>query len=643
MKVFVQREVVRSGEVSTATAVLEGKQLRLTKGEAERLLEREFGLKQGGHSLCFPSLEEVPDNLPLVKFVSNRCTLMLQPRTSTAVCSSSSVATRCRENNCSSSSASVPTRGTAEESGEEVEMNVADMHLEESDVEDMLSEVEEMGRQGRNGDAIRLLYSIAATQWNVRVVEVLCGLLTLAGRFQDICDLLEGKKGLPKTLLTKQIRALLRTDKVDEASTLMADTQTDDADMMALAGEIQLERGDIETSRQSAIAAIQRSGRHCDAEIVLARAMLKEGKASEACDLLLRTVVANNDRKDAKRCLAEAVSSAGTLDPLLSALREARENAPAVAYLATVLKDHGAVMWSSQMYEIAVGAAPARPIYALNLIHTVEIEDNGKRTLTAIETVLRSHFNSASVGGCTVRSILEVLYRRGDQGLTSTCEEGFPMSIWVPGHGAHVVHCSKEKAAAEKKKDAAMRSRLSALNEPLRYNEDELDLLAILFTVVKVVFLEGDLFSLFSLVELIEPARRGLPLHTTTIKNEHAYYCCIAQLLESLPPRNLSLKGKTLMYFVGDSHCLAPAWRSIKVGEQPCLCFPRLATGVKIFHMSEHVRFYPKVNLENVIKNCPNGANLIVMFGEIDCREGLLRAVQVGKYSDVSEVRYAIF
>ena len=47
-----------------------------------------------------------------------------------------------------------------------------------------------------------------------------------------------------------------------------------------------------------------------------------------------------------------------------------------------------------------------------------------------------------------------------------------------------------------------------------------------------------------------ERVRAGRTLHTTTIRNEHAYYCCIAQLLEfhslPMPPaRALFVVGTT--------------------------------------------------------------------------------------------------
>jgi hypothetical protein len=49
--------------------------------------------------------------------------------------------------------------------------------------------------------------------------------------------------------------------------------------------------------------------------------------------------------------------------------------------------------------------------------------------------------------------------------------------------------------------------------------------------------------------------RRGYDMHTTIIRNEHAYYCCATQLLEYLP-RPVPLHFKPI-YMVGELHIVA--------------------------------------------------------------------------------------
>ena len=100
------------------------------------------------------------------------------------------------------------------------------------------------------------------------------------------------------------------------------------------------------------------------------------------------------------------------------------------------------------------------------------------------------------------------------------------------------------------------------------------------------------------LVYLIETVRKHYDLHLTTIRNEHAYYCCIAQLLETLLSRENravestgQLKPAQAIYIFGDSHTLPLAWRKVSfVMLNIGLC--KLATGVKAFHLRPESKFY---------------------------------------------------
>ena len=85
----------------------------------------------------------------------------------------------------------------------------------------------------------------------------------------------------------------------------------------------------------------------------------------------------------------------------------------------------------------------------------------------------------------------------------------------------------------------------------------------------------------------------------TSIRNENAYYCCIAQLLPYLqrgvpahpsssevpcPPLDGLLPcsyGSPPIYVCGDSHSLSPSWHTVEIrGKRRLLC-PALVTGLK--------------------------------------------------------------
>lgn len=58
------------------------------------------------------------------------------------------------------------------------------------------------------------------------------------------------------------------------------------------------------------------------------------------------------------------------------------------------------------------------------------------------------------------------------------------------------------------------------------------------------------------------------------------------------------------------------------------LLHPLLVTGLKVWHLRETSSFYPKVQFWNTIGQVPEGSRIVVLLGEIDCREGLAAAVE---------------
>ena len=75
----------------------------------------------------------------------------------------------------------------------------------------------------------------------------------------------------------------------------------------------------------------------------------------------------------------------------------------------------------------------------------------------------------------------------------------------------------------------------------------------------------------------------------------------------------------------------------------PYLLRPVLVTGTKIWHMRPDCRFYPHANYEAAVSSMPlpsslrSSRHLIVCFGEIDCREGIVLALEKARYASRSE------
>ena len=181
--------------------------------------------------------------------------------------------------------------------------------------------------------------------------------------------------------------------------------------------------------------------------------------------------------------------------------------------------------------------------------------------------------------------------------------------LWHPirGGGAHEGYASVERND-EGSGEEGVGSSVDLSND--------LDLLALAFTLVKVLFLQGNLAVIPSLVRVIERIRRRStsPLHTTSIRNEHAYYMCVCQVMAAMQDQDTSLPHSPFnntfsdakpLYVVGDSHCLSSAWSVLTLRGEKRLVVPKLVTGVKQWHLRPESDFYTKESFQRTVAGIP--------------------------------------
>eukprot|EP00927_Polykrikos_kofoidii_P047124 TRINITY_DN41209_c0_g1_i1.p1 TRINITY_DN41209_c0_g1~~TRINITY_DN41209_c0_g1_i1.p1 ORF type:complete len:985 (+),score=164.35 TRINITY_DN41209_c0_g1_i1:124-2955(+) len=154
--------------------------------------------------------------------------------------------------------------------------------------------------------------------------------------------------------------------------------------------------------------------------------------------------------------------------------------------------------------------------------------------------------------------------------------------------------------------------------------------------------------SLGRLVEVFEASRQELDLHSTQVRNENAYFSCIRDILAlSVPASPLPSVGPPI-FVIGDSHVLSSAWQSVTMrsvegqDEVKRTLVPCLVTGLKIWHLRQASDFHTKFSFWDCITAFPAGADIVLMLGEIDCREGIVGAVQKGRYADLEAALQAI-
>ncbi|RLO02740.1 hypothetical protein DYB28_009427 [Aphanomyces astaci] len=310
--------------------------------------------------------------------------------------------------------------------------------------------------------------------------------------------------------------------------------------------------------------------------------------------------------------------------------------APAYAYLASVAKDHGAMTACVSCFQQAVAQCPSDVMFALNYVHALEVCGRYGDAFVVVKQFVHNTPTTAVGMDLTCHDIAAVLapYSTLDDASGHWTEDA--AMAWK---GTHV--CVYHNDAKFER----------AVATTVDMTGQQLDLLALLCTLI--LFLQGCLRPVPALVDAIEPLRYhyGHLLHTTSIRNEHAYYSCITQLM-TIPSLHVPRpRPSNVIYVCGDSHALATAWRSVGAH----VLVPALVTGLKhcttfdclydplwtyngtlhTGHLRKTSTFYPKVHFFNVIKSIPRGATVVFVFGEIDCREGLLVAVEKCRYEVV--------
>eukprot|EP00899_Mesostigma_viride_P020166 jgi/Mesvir1/28150/Mv04715-RA.1 len=441
--------------------------------------------------------------------------------------------------------------------------------------------------------------------------------------------------------------------------------------------------------------------------LAYATILFSKGKHREALGVFLHLLVARPSDKTIRSKLTECLRVPGGVSMLYEEISGG--NAPALAFIANVVKDHGGVDEAAVLFKQAVALEPNNASYVLNYVHTLESCNKQDEAIAAtldycrragdvtlarglfrvssvvpiVEATLAAkvegapfhlRYFSAETGGPAFAGDGALPASRGSSGQGGGAassgareeEQGSPMSVsadlpteagGVAAGGSINTEAPSGMAAGSGTSSAVEKpsgptgpsgssgsggSSGSSVPGSVEYSETDLDVLALCATLVKLLFFNGAVSAARQLASLLEPVRAASskPLHTTIIRNEIAYFSCIHQLLSDypLPPPHITPPGTAPPLFVaGDSHSTSPGWRSLSLRGQARRLVPVIVTGLKMWHLREESRFYPKMGFQNAMAALPDGAQVVMLFGEIDCREGLLVAVERCIYETVEE------
>ena len=293
---------------------------------------------------------------------------------------------------------------------------------------------------------------------------------------------------------------------------------------------------------------------------------------------------------------------------MLDTVAPERMQSSSWAFLASVAKEYSALSAALALLERAVASDPTRgPGHVLSLVHTLEVDGQEERAIDIVRQWLATDQPDWELRGLRAGAVAQA---------------------WNDAPRKKIFVMAPDP-------DGDMGKGL-----PDWATGPDLDFLALLFVLIKLLYLKGDWTPIASIVELIEPVRSGWQFHLTNIRNEQAYYCCAVQSLEyhdsnSMESAVASMSESNVLHVVGDSHSLPLAWRRLESSGQ--LMRPYLVTGCKMWHLRPEGEFFPKHNFERQMDAVPNESNVMFVLGEIDCREGLLVCIEKGRYETLEE------
>ncbi|XP_060065695.1 uncharacterized protein LOC132546017 isoform X2 [Ylistrum balloti] len=323
------------------------------------------------------------------------------------------------------------------------------------------------------------------------------------------------------------------------------------------------------------------------------------------------TLLSNNkDNSFIKEKFASMCKAEHGLEVLESVSGQAWKDVSAVVFMATSLRDCGAIQESLKLLHHAYRLEPSNAHTLLTYVHTMELVEQHTKAVTLIKEFVQKFPDQTA--GCFSCGMVEPVIK----GLTGDIYCNIPES-----NDPNLAHV-----------------------DPIigDYTEEQRYLLALMFTLVKILFVKGALGYIPSLTRLLDPCCEGHNLHETNIRNEYAYYTCIGKVLSQQEELPHLTPDTSYVYFVGDSHCVPPAWQKISYQGSPVTIHPILSTGTKIWHLREESVFYPKTNFESAVDSIPNNSTVMFCLGEIDCREALLYCVEQARYDSLEDAINAV-
>lgn len=411
---------------------------------------------------------------------------------------------------------------------------------------------------------------------------------------------------------------------------------------------------------------------------VYAKICLAYAKWPDCVRCLLRAIAANHNDKTSKKLLADVLQVPQAFDEMMNQIPKGPQ-APAVyAFLGVIARDESAFAVGIRLLSMALAEQPTNASHVLALMHIHENDNdfssalevmrrflchNSKTRVTyeSSESGIRSGFSCGDLASVIEMALNSALGRIASPDVIQWIPEGDHPDVSSGSNNGYADVLSADGSEGTRNFEPQAGGAAADMHFAL-------DILAISFTAVKILYYRGQLAFLPQIIRIVEPTRKdyqkvlATSLHETAIRNEHAYYLCIVQAcaVHCERQRKIDLATKDLtteepllverwwrnrpenltppagahdvIYICGDSHCMPPAWSTIRShahsasGETIFRKFtlvPKLITGLKHWHLRSESRFYPKTTFWKTMSAIPNGSKVSYFHNLDKCSEHL--------------------
>ncbi|RLN61331.1 hypothetical protein BBP00_00005462 [Phytophthora kernoviae] len=156
-----------------------------------------------------------------------------------------------------------------------------------------------------------------------------------------------------------------------------------------------------------------------DALLLYARIADDRGEKSEALSMALRVLVGKSNDRSVKKTLVLLLKDPGSMERLQRAVPPTSPSAGAAyAYIATILKDFGAIEKSIMCFHQAQLSAPHSASYALNHAHALEVSTRYGEAYDVLASFFRQ--NRVLSVGSILEAVEKCKYESIDEGMKYT-------------------------------------------------------------------------------------------------------------------------------------------------------------------------------------------------------------------------------